>query len=177
MKIKLCVLGLPGSGKNTVGELLKTNYPNVDICDVGSALRQRAEADKHIKDTHKEGGLVSSDRVMGIFEEYLAKDEWILLGSPRRPNEAQWILDGNSDPGYLVYLKVPYEVAKQRLLSRGRFDDTEEVISRRFADFETYTMKSIELYQEANRLIEVDATRSPEEIVLDIRAKLLDVTY
>jgi len=169
MNIRLFLLGCPGSGKGTMSELLlsKLNNPSVRYYNVGGILREQAEKDQHIKDTHAAGGLVTSDRVLGIFEDALSQDSFVCDGSPRRPEEAEFILSHSkwiSNPGLLIHLKINAELAKERLMSRGRFDDTEATIQKRFEDYKLHTLKSVEKFARHKQLVEVDASARPEEV-------------
>lgn len=173
MKIRLCLLGRPGSGKGTVSKLLLESFkdPSIRYYNVGGILREQASQDSHIRQIHAAGGLVNSDRVLGIFEDALSQDQFILDGSPRKSFEAEFILNHSlwrQAPGCLVYLDLDMNLAKQRLLARGRFDDTEETISKRFDDYSLETVKSIDKFKQANSLIVVNANNPPEEVCANI---------
>jgi adenylate kinase family enzyme len=169
MNIRLFLLGMPGSGKGTVSELLlsKLNNSSVRYYNVGGILREQAEKDKHIKETHAAGGLVTSDRVLGIFEDALSQESFVADGSPRRPEESEFILSHpkwTANPGLLIHLKISPELAKERLMSRGRFDDTEVTIQKRFDDYQLHTLKSVENFAKHKQLVEVDASVRPEAV-------------
>ena len=171
MKLRLCILGKPGSGKGTVSEILAKRFKNLNHFNVGGILRKLASEDKHIEKIHKEGGLVDSNRVLGIFDTALSKDSFILDGSPRKGNEAEYVLNHQlwlDDPGYLIVLDISDDKAKERLLARGRKDDKENILDTRFKCFEEETKKSIEIFQNKNKLIRVDADRDVESIVEEI---------
>jgi len=179
MSIKLCVLGICGSGKTTISNSL-VKHLEVKCYDVGSILRDRASKDEHIKSIHQAGGLVNSDRVLGIFDEALSEDRWLLSGSPRRPEEADYILshkDWIKDPGYLIYLKLDPETAKRRLLDRGRQDDSISIIDKRLEEHISITKKSVEKFQEAGRVITIDAAQSQNEVYLNILRELKAKKY
>lgn len=173
MSIRLFILGIPGSGKGTVSELLLKELDNSSIryYNVGGILREQAEKDKHIKETHAAGGLVTSDRVLNIFEDALSQEQFIADGSPRRPEEADFILSHPSwlqNPGYLIHLRLDPDVAKERLLARGRFDDTETTIQKRFDDYSKYTLESVEKFRKQGRVIGVVASTTPSEVCASI---------
>lgn len=179
MKAKICILGLPGSGKTTVSDKL-ARHMRMKYFDVGAILRSQADEDQHIKSVHQEGGLVNSNRVLGIFDQALQEERWLLSGSPRKPEEAEYILDHPSwkeDPGYLVYLKLDPEIAKARLLARGRHDDTEQAIDKRLMEHFSITRLSAEKFEAQGRAIIVDASKDKLQVYLDIIEELKKRSY
>jgi adenylate kinase family enzyme len=171
--MRIFLLGLAGSGKGTVSKLLLDllNDSSLKYYNVGEILRSRSEEDNHIKQIHAAGGLVNSDRVLDIFENALQQDSFIVDGSPRKQAEAEFVLNHpnwKSNPGYLIHLEVDIDIARKRLETRKRFDDSPDIMSRRFEGFKQDTMKSINAFQDAGRLFTVDASQSPKEVCYDI---------
>lgn len=179
MSIKLCVLGLPGSGKTTISDKL-VHILDMKCFDVGAILRSKANEDDHIKQIHQAGGLVNSDRVLNIFEEALSGDRWLLSGSPRKPEEADYVLNHPNwikDPGYLIYLKLEPSIAKQRLLSRGRHDDNDQIINKRLEEHFSITKKSVKKFEDQGRVIVVDATQSQDDVCETVLKELVERKY
>lgn len=165
--MKIFLLGSPGSGKTSVSELLMESLSDYRYYDVGAILREQAANDEHIREVHAAGGIVNSDRVLNIFEDALSQQNAFVCGSPRKPGEASFILSHDlwkQSPGYLIDLDVSDEIAKARLSKRGRFDDGLDVVNERFRVYKEETKESVKLFQEANRVIRVDATGTPEEV-------------
>ena len=107
--MRIFLLGVPGSGKDTIRNLLteklKDQYPNLYSVDVGTILRDRSKQDQEIKSDQIAGAIVQSNKVLDIFEEILSCEHFIVSGSPRRKEEAEWITDHSSwkaNPGELV---------------------------------------------------------------------------
>lgn len=179
--MRILILGSPGSGKGTISSLLMDFFNNesVKYYNVGEILRGRWQDDDHIKEVHAAGGIVDSDRVMGIFDEALDHEWFLLDGSPRKENEAQYILNHpkwKSNPGYLIYLKIDPEAARNRLLLRKRFDDTPDVMDRRFEAFLKETTKSIQAFDSAKRLLTVDASQDAKAVCYDILKFIINNT-
>lgn len=169
---KLFILGMPGSGKGTVSRLLLDKLgSDITYYNVGSILREQASSDNHIKTIHAAGGLVNSDRVLNIFDDALSQQNYLVDGSPRKENEAEYILSHQAwkdNPGTLVHLSLDSSIAKDRLLSRSRFDDKPEIIENRMKAYFEDTIRSVEKFKQASALIEVDATKTPEQVADDI---------
>ena len=162
--IRLCFLSPPGSGKGTICKKINETF-DIKHFDVGQMLRDRN--DESIKKVQAEGGLVDSKNVLSIFDEALNLDQFVLDGSPRKEAEAIYVLSHPNwlrDPGYLIKINTPKDVCIERLLKRGRFDDTPEAIEKRFDIFIMETMRSIELFREQGRLLEVDGNGTPDQI-------------
>lgn len=126
------------------------------------------------------GELVSDEVTVGMVRERLAEEDaakgFILDGFPRTVAQADALseflhADGN-ELDAVVALEVPEDLLVQRLLGRGRTDDTEEVIRRRQEIYRAETAPLLEHYQD--RLISVDAVGEIDEIterVLDALGK------
>lgn len=179
--LTLVFLGRSGSGKDTQLELLARGYKPHLIINTGDLFRalvkSRGPFGKRIKQILDVGGLppgwLASFLWLREMVEKL-KDEQHLLeaGTPRRVEEAK-LLDtvteflGRRKP-IAIYIVVSEEVATQRLLARGRGDDTPEAIKSRLQYFKESVLPVVKYYQAKKRLIEVNGERSEEEIHLDI---------
>ena len=106
-----------------------------------------------------------------------ARGGYILDGFPRTVSQAMEAfdvarrLDLTLDAA--VYLDVPEPVLLQRLMSRARPDDTEEVIKHRLEVFAETTRPLIAYYRQPRGiLVEVDGDQPPEAITAEIQARL-----
>ena len=72
----------------------------------------------------------------------------------------------------VVYLDVPDAVLMQRLLSRGRADDTEAVIGHRLREYAAETSPLIAFYRDRGVLIEADGDRPPDAIAAELVLRL-----
>ncbi len=118
------LLGLPGAGKGTQGELLskKLGIPKVSTGDIlRDAVRRATPLGQKAKEAMEKGQLVSDDIVIGIVEEKLKSDECakgcILDGFPRNLRQAQ-ALEEFGLPLKAIYIKVPEEEVVRRLSAR-----------------------------------------------------------
>jgi len=74
----------------------------------------------------------------------------------------------------VIYIKISREVAEERMMSRGRKDDTKSKIKGRLDWFEADVTKSIEFYRDHRfyDFIEIDGEQSVEKINKDIESYL-----
>jgi adenylate kinase len=70
----------------------------------------------------------------------------------------------------VVFLDVPDDVVRERLLARGRADDREAVISRRLKQYAADTQPLVDHYRDV--LVRVDGDRPPDEITADLLDRL-----
>ena len=181
MKKHLLFLGAPGAGKGTQAELLsKTNY--YLHLSTGELLRKEIEMNttlgREVKDIINRGELVSDSLVLKIVKQNLNKDNkgWILDGYPRNLSQANSlhnVLNEINQPLEVVfYLEIPEEVLIERLLLRGRKDDTEETIRTRVNIFRKTTEPLIQYYEDLSLLEYIDADRDLKTISSDIKQKM-----
>lgn len=183
MKNRLLFLGPPGAGKGTQAERLASAQGLLHLSTgdllraevaAGSALGQEAEA------VMARGELVSDALVLAIVRQRLegqgAGDGWLLDGFPRNLTQAEALASLLAELGQPIELVVLLElddaVLIQRLLSRGRADDTEAVIRHRLEVYREQTAPLIRYYRERDLLQPVEAEGSVEQIAERITALL-----
>lgn len=124
--MKIILLGAPGSGKGTQGDLMTKTYglPRISTGDLlrdavsrGTPLGQQAKA------IMERGDLVADDLVVKMVEERIAQpdcvDGYILDGFPRTINQAQMMEDVNRNHREVVIeIFLPDEVVIDRLSAR-----------------------------------------------------------
>ncbi len=123
------------------------------------------------------GELVPDQLVIDLIRERLgasdAKAGWILDGYPRNVAQADSLAELITELGQTldraVNLNVPDEVLVERLLSRGRKDDSEDVIRRRLEVYREQTAPLIEYYQAHQNLTMIDGDRSLEEVTTTLK--------
>lgn len=123
------------------------------------------------------GELVPDQLVIDLIRERLAESDaktgWILDGYPRNVTQADSLAKLVTELGQtldqVVNLDVPDEVLVERLLSRGRKDDNEEVIRRRLEVYREQTAPLIEYYEARQSLTTIDGNRSMEEVTMVLK--------
>jgi len=99
-------------------------------------------------------------------------------GVPRTLREAK-VLDGtlrfyNIERPTVVYLHLDREVARERMISRGRSDDDTAAIENRLDWFEKDVTRTIDFLQDENyyQFLRIDANRTIEEIHAEIMERV-----
>ncbi len=168
--VRLVILGRQGSGKGTQCALLVDHYaiPHISTGDMlREAVAGGTEFGRQAKAIMDRGDLVSDEIIVGVVEERLAKDDaaggYLLDGFPRTVGQAE-ALAGIAAPSAVVNLDVPTELVLERMLLRGRADDTEEAISRRLELYEEQTAPLVAYYDDLDILVTVDGVGEVEEV-------------
>lgn len=173
------LLGKPGAGKDTQADFLSTQM-NYKIIKTGDFARSLAKKNKNITQTLQRGQLVDNGLINRYVADEILKDGWhgryLTDGFPRDLEQAKWFDDFLSKHKIavtkVILLDLPDEMAKDRLLKRGRTDDTGETIDRRLGVYRDITGRVIDYYRQQDKLISVDAAPSPSQISTALREAL-----
>jgi adenylate kinase len=177
---RLIFLGPPGAGKGTQAKTL-ANHCDIPHISTGDILRQALKDQTPLgikaQNYMDRGELVPDQLVEEMVEERLAKPDtksgWILDGFPRTVKQAAFLgklLQKLEQQGEkVVNLDVPDDIVVDRLLQRGRADDTEEVIRRRLEVYRSETAPLIDYYGDRHQLITVNGNQSLEEVTTDLK--------
>ncbi len=172
---RLIFLGPPGAGKGTQASVVAKggDIAHISTGDIlRAAVASQTELGKQADAFMSRGDLVPDELVLGLVKERLqqpdAQKGWILDGFPRNAAQAEaldQLLQGiGQSPDFAVNFDVPDEVLVQRLLSRGRKDDTEEVIRHRLTVYREKTAPLIDFYQSRQKLVSVDGNADVEQV-------------
>lgn len=178
---RLVILGKQGAGKGTQCALLVEHYgiPHVSTGDMlRAAVAAGTELGLKAKAVMDAGDLVSDELILGIVRERLAESDaakgFLLDGFPRTEAQADGLFELLS-PGTVdlaINLDVPDEVVTQRMLERGREDDTPEAIARRLELYEAETAPLLSYFEGRGRLVTVDGLGTEDEVQARIRAAI-----
>ncbi len=168
-------LGAPGSGKGTQAELLAQilQVPHISTGEIlRSAIANQTPLGQKAKSYVEQGELVPDELILELIRERFSHEDsqsgWILDGFPRNVAQAEFLdkllqeLQQSSD--YVINLDVPDEAIIERLLLRGRKDDTEATIRRRLEVYREQTAPLIDYYRRQGKLQAINGHRLPEEI-------------
>lgn len=180
---RLIFLGPPGAGKGTQAQILAQhlNIPHISTGDIlRQAMKEQTPLGIKAQGYVNSGELVPDQLVQDLVEERLgqpdAKSGWILDGFPRKVTQAAFLEELLSKTGQggerVVNLDAPDEVVVTRLLSRGRKDDTEEVIRRRLEIYRNDTAPLIDYYSDRQKLVTINGDQSQEEVTHELKTTL-----
>ncbi len=177
MKQRLIFLGPPGAGKGTQAQKLCFNY-NLSHFSTGDLLRAEvatgSSLGQEVAAVMNSGELVSDKLVLSIVETRLESnsDGWLLDGFPRNVPQAEALealLQKICQPIEAVLLfELNDEILIERLLSRGRADDNEEVIRNRLKVYREQTAPLIDYYNAHGLLQSVPGDGEVADISLRI---------
>ena len=176
---RIIFLGPPGAGKGTQAKALAEhwNIPHISTGDIlRQALKEQTPLGVEAQAYMDKGELVPDQLVEAMVEERLHQSDtgagWILDGFPRTVAQATFLekllqtLSQGSET--VVNLDVPDEVVIERLLERGRKDDTEEVIRRRLQIYRSETSPLIDYYNQRQQLVTVNGNQSLEDVTTEL---------
>jgi len=173
------LLGVAGSGKSTQGRSL-AEYLHCPWVSTGEILRTNLTGSLREEMLH--GKIIDDTTTLGLLGAKLKaegadKHECVVDGTPRTLAQAGWMADQASHGGIMmtgvVHLTMDQAAAKERLLKRGRPDDTEMAITERFEEYERAVLPILAyLKQQGVGVYDVDADGSVEEVAERIRKAL-----
>ncbi|EAW38755.1 adenylate kinase [Lyngbya sp. PCC 8106] len=187
--VQVIFLGPPGSGKGTQSARL-SEFLAVPHISTGDILRthvaQQTDLGQKAKAFMDQGDLVPDQLILSMVQDRLdqpdAQKGWILDGFPRNVTQATFVEDlvkqqqvekgsENADSKSLntINLEVPDEVLIERLLARGRADDSEETIRHRLQVYHEQTEPLIEYYRDRNQLSIVNGNLPLDQVTAALK--------
>lgn len=162
----LIFLGAPGVGKGTIAAILAKNkgLKHISTGDIfRNEIKNKTKLGLQVEEILRNGAYVSDDItneiVKGVMQdESLNKTGFILDGYPRTVAQAQFLKDINVKIDAVVLLNSNEDIIVERLLKRGRPDDTKETIKERFVVYNNKTKPLIDFYSREGKVIEIDAS-------------------
>lgn len=165
----IILLGPPGSGKGTVANLLheKYGFPIVASGDIlRSEVDNRTKIGKQVAHFIDSGELVPDPLITSLIEKKLTAlqdaSSIIIDGYPRTLNQAVVLDHLLTSKPCVFYLDIPKETLMERLLARGRSDDTKEIIENRFEVYQNETEPLINYYTSKKVLVRITEETSAE---------------
>ena len=161
-------MGVAGSGKSTQGKLLADEYGYAWI-STGEVLRLLVTGRR--RQEMLQGNLLSDEEVTAIMDKVLelvdTSQDCVLDGFPRTVNQAEWLFTESEKGRFklngVFNLVTTEEVVLQRLVSRGRPDDTAEAIDARFKAYQKEAQPILENFKRHNVPVhDIDASKSAQ---------------
>ena len=181
--MNIILLGAPGAGKGTQGDILakKAGLPKIATGDLlraavkaGTLLGQQAQS------YVDRGLLVPDEIILGLIEEKLASKEarqgTIMDGFPRTIAQAEAVDGFLSSRGDQIDSVVAFEIQDEALIRRligrageeGRSDDTPDAIRKRLQVYREQTAPLLQFYDERGVMTMIDATGSVDEVAASV---------
>jgi UMP-CMP kinase len=177
------VLGGPGAGKGTQCSNLVRDYGFKHL-SAGDLLREEQEREgsefgEMIKTYIKEGKIVPQEVTIQLLEnamkatiEETGNRKFLIDGFPRKMDQAIKFEQTVVPSKFTLFFDCPEKTMRERLLIRGqtsgRADDNEESIKKRFTTFVETSMPVVNMFDKEQRVVKVDAARSPETVYEDV---------
>lgn len=187
----ILLLGAPGTGKGTQGEMLGRlpGVVHVACGDVFRSLDKTSDLGRVFLQYSTKGELVPDDFTVKLWKEHIDRlirgsnyrpdaDLLVLDGIPRNTNQAQ-ILDQYLEVTRIVSLRCDHDInaiverMKARARKQNRPDDAnEQTMRRRFEVYDAETAPLLAHYPSSLR-IDVDALQTPLEVAHDVLSAVL----
>jgi adenylate kinase len=185
--VNIILLGPPGSGKGTQGEILaeRTGIVRISTGDLlrdaagkGTALGGRARS------YMDRGLLVPDDVIVGLLREVLASPRAargvIMDGFPRTVAQAEAVDALLAERTQRVDQVLFFDVADEELLQRiagraraeGRADDTPEAFRQRLVVYRRDTAPLVDFYRQRGILVEIEAVGTIPEIAARVQQRV-----
>lgn len=184
---------MQGAGKGTQANLLeaflkeKSTDGAVFRFETGAGFRELMEGESYtaklVKASMEEGKLQPEFLSVSLWSQgfinHFGGSEHILIdGFPRSLFEAQILHTAlkfyDRLPAIVIFLDIDDDTAYERLLARGRHDDTPEGIKERLAWYRGRVLPIIDYYdwRDDYRLIKIHGNNSMEEVHQEIISKI-----
>ncbi len=163
-------MGVPGSGKSMQGRLLADEL-GLPWLSTGEFLRMLISGEQR-KDMVA-GKLLDDQQIIALVQKIFhlinSDQEFVLDGFPRSAAQADWLLaqvkHGQLKVTAVIHLQATLDAVQQRLLSRGRPDDTAQAISERFTEYDEAIKPILDHFRQAGIAVcDIDAAQSPAQV-------------
>ena len=168
-------MGVAGVGKSVQGRWLADEV-GLPWLSTGEFLRMLVTGKR--RKEMLEGKLLDDSEMISladkIFHMIDIKEEFILDGFPRTKQQAEWLTAqhkaGLINISMVLHLEASEEVVSERLLARGRQDDTKEAIAERFREYKKVTLPIIKQFEKKKITVShVSGEDSPENVHAEIK--------
>lgn len=183
--MRLLFIGPPGAGKGTQASQVaeRLGIPHVST---GDMFRHHASNDtdlgRKVSAIMEAGDYVPDEVTTAMLSERIAQDDaragYILDGFPRTLAQVEFLDDliGADGLSRVVVFDVNEDELTERMLSRGRADDTAETIHNRFQVYTDQTQPLIDVYDDRGLIMTVNGMGDMDEITDRIVDRLEELT-
>lgn len=170
--MKLLFVGPPGAGKGTQAEraAAELGVAHISTGDMFRALDPESDLGKRVAQIMQSGGYVPDSIVVEMLSKRVlepdANDGYILDGFPRTAGQVEALDEmlGDDQLDHVVVFDVSEDELVDRLVGRGRADDTEETIRHRMAVYTEQTQPLIDVYERRGVVRKISGEGTIDEI-------------
>ncbi len=173
MTVRLLIIGPQGAGKGTQAKLLcdELGIPHISTGDLFRAnISEGTDLGRRAQEYMNAGELVPDSVTQDMLVDRLAQQDamagFLLDGFPRNLGQAAWLTGvltaQDVELSAVVLLTAPDEVLIERMVARGRADDTPEAIRTRLDIYYSETQPLVDFY--GDKVVDVDGVGSIDEI-------------
>lgn len=166
----ILIVGAPGSGKSVQAKLIQEES-NVEWLSMGDLLRQNTSDEQ--KERMERGDLLDDLEVEDILDEAIqnvSNGTRILIdGFPRRESQVHWFRGytkaARRNLEAIILIAVPEDEVVERLAERGRSDDKEEIVRKRYRLYEEEILPVLDhMVGRGTKIYKVDGSQAVEAI-------------
>jgi adenylate kinase len=179
--MQLLIVGPQGAGKGTQADLLKDELgiPHISTGDLFRAnIANQTPLGKKVQAITDAGQLVPDDITQDMLLDRLTEADaatgFILDGFPRNTAQAKWLEVALTERGTpiqgVILIDAPDEVLRERMMARGRSDDTPESIDKRLAIYHEETEPLIAYY--GPKVLTIDGVGEIADVAERIRKSI-----
>jgi adenylate kinase len=174
-------MGVAGSGKSVQGRWLADEF-GYPWLSTGEFLRMLVSGEP--RKAMVRGELLGDKEIIKLVQKIFTlvdtTGRFVLDGFPRTAVQADWLLGqvkhGQLHVSAVVHLQASEKVVMERILSRGRADDTKEAVRERFNEYNEAALPIINHFKEAGiPVFEINGEQTIEEVHADIVAAVKDL--
>lgn len=167
-------MGVAGTGKSTQGRMIADEL-GLPWVSTGEFLRMLIAGERR-KDMQA-GKLLEDQEIIALVRKVFGvidtEHEFILDGFPRTVTQADWLINqfkhGQLKITAVIHLKASEKGVTDRLLLRGRPDDTDAAIRERLREYEEQALPILNDFKNAGvRVCDIDAEQTIGEVHADI---------
>lgn len=172
----IIILGMAGAGKSTQCHHLESSGM-FQWFSVGQILRNIETGVQKAEMAY--GKVLDDNLVTPIVRDELRRlgdsPEILLDGCPRTLGQAKWLASAIDTPRvrHVLHLVISNEVAMERLLKRGREDDTKEAMVRRFAGYHHDIQPVLDEFRKNDiPVVDINAEQDEYDVLAQIKKEL-----
>jgi len=166
--MNIVLIGPQGSGKSTQGKLISDHF-GIPYISTGDMFREIMDNSDDfalsIKEKMLAGDLIDDETTNNIVRQHLERGKYyrgfVIDGYPRSVNQsmsAPFVLD------LILHIQVPEQISIERLIKRGRIDDTEVKIKRRLELYKQETEPILKYWRKHDKVVDINGVGDVNEI-------------